>query len=92
MTNSRELDCRNEWGGIGTSGLLCCVEKIIRVIWKDHTKEEHGEAVEDEDTIECKPDCTGNGLARVLGLSDSHTHKLSTKVGESSSNEGGPDG
>ena len=91
MTDPRELDCCNKWGGIGTSGLLCGVEKIRGVIWKDHTKEEHGEAVEDEDTVEGKLDCTGNGLAGVLGLSDSHTHKLSTKVGKGSSNERRPD-
>jgi len=92
VADSREFDCCNEWGGIGTSGFFCGADKIWGVVWKDQAKEEHGEAVENEDTVECEPDCTGNGLAGVLGLSNSHTHKLGTKVGEGSGNEGGPDG
>ena len=62
------------------------------VVGDEHAEKEDGETVEDEDSVEGELDCAGDRFPRILGLTDSYTHKLGTEVGEGSGDEGGPDG
>ena len=63
-------------GRLGSEG------QLLGVVRDQHAHEEHTENIEDNNTPEGQLDGLGNGLSRVLGLSDSHTDEFSTCHGQ----------
>ena len=92
--DASDLDGDNERRGRGRgrfAGRLDGKRELVRVVGNEHAQEEHGEAVEEEDSVEGEFDGAGNRLAGVLGLADSNTNQLRAEVGEDGVDEGAPE-
>lgn len=86
-----DIGSDDEWRGRSTGLGLGGKGKLPRVVGDDHSDEEDGETVEEEDSVEGELDGAGHGLAGVLSLSDRYTDELSSKVGKCSVDHAGPE-
>ena len=72
------LHCDNERRSGGRVLGLGGEGQILRVVGDKHTDEKDAEDVEHDNSPKGEFDGFGDGLARVLGLSNSNTNKLGT--------------
>lgn len=90
VLDAGDLDGDNKRRGGRTSGCAVSEGELLGVVGDKHAEEEDGQAVEEQDPVEGELDGAGNGLARVLRLTDGHTNQLGTKVGEDGVDQGAP--
>lgn len=89
--DTSDIGSDDEGRGRSTGLGLVGKGKLLRVVGDDHSDEEDGETVEEEDSVKGQLDGAGDGLAGVLGLSDCYTDELSSEVGKGSVNHAGPE-
>lgn len=72
----RNLDRHHEWrrgsacGGLGGEG------EVLAVVGNDHSKNQDGENVEEEDAVECHLDCLWHHDSGVLSLANGDSYKF----------------
>lgn len=73
------LDGHHKWRGGCTRRRLRSKGEIFTVVWNNHSEDEDGEDVEEEDPVEGHFDCFRHYYSRVLGLTDGNADKFSPR-------------
>jgi len=91
MRYSAKLDSDNERAsGTRALGFLVGEDELVRVVRHQHSQQEDGKDVEEENSVEGQLYSSRDSLARILCLSDRDTDQFSAQVCESSGNKSRP--
>ena len=91
VRNLGELDGNDKGRGRSTGGGLVSECQVRGVVGNKHSQEEDGKAVEEQDPVEGKLDGARDSLAWVLGLANSDSDELSSKVGKNGVDQRAPE-